>query len=280
MKKLFKYMLVASIIISLASCKKNNLVVGKNIVPPEFAGFVIYPTSSNSYYNFNILSSPTPGTAFKLPVGLTTVANVDRKVKFTYSSNTAVAGVQYTAPSEITIPAGKAMDTLSIQGLFAGYTTGRLDTLKVKIINETGYVSKNGYSDSVMLVMKRTCPLNLDNLSGTMQVVSDEWGDYSPGDLITLTKVNSSTISFLYLADNPMPILMSINPTTYAVTVANQVYGSGYGGGSWPYGNISCKSVDGASSVVDPCENTISVKLTHTVSAGSFGSYIIVFKKP
>jgi hypothetical protein len=282
MKKLLiiNIVLGSMILLSINACKKNNLVIGKNIVPPEFAGFKVYPTSSTSYYNFNILALPAPGTSFKLPVGLTTVSNTDRKVKFTYSSRTAVAGVQYTAPSEITIPAGKTLDTLSIQGLFNGYTTGRLDTLKVTITNEGGYVNKNGYSDSVLLVMKRTCPFNIDDISGNMQVVSDGWGDYAPGDLITLTKVNATTVSFIYPADNPQPILMSINPTTYTVTVAKQVYGSGYGGASWTDGPLSVQSVAGSASIVDPCDKTISVRLTHTVAAGSYGSYTIKFKKP
>ena len=279
MKKLFiiNVVLGSILLLSINACKKNNLVVGKNVVPPEYAGFAIRPLSSNAYYNFNILPTPAPGTIFKLPVGLTTVSNADRKVKFTYSSRTAVAGTQYTAPAEITIPAGKAVDTLNIQGLFNGYTAGRIDTLLVKI--SSGDVTKNGYSDSVLLVMKRTCALNIDDISGNMQVVSDGWGDYSPGDMITVTKVNATTLSFLYLADNPRPIIMSINPSTYAVTVAKQVYGSGYGAG-WTYGDISCQSVAGSASIVDPCDKTISVRLTHTVAAGSFGSYTIVFKKP
>lgn len=279
MKRILILTFITGAILFIASCKKNNLVVGKNIVPPEFAGFVIYPTSSNSYYSYNILSIPSPGSTFKIPVGVTTVSNTDRKVKFEYSSRTAVAGTQYTAPAEITIPAGKTLDTLTIQGLFSGYTTGRLDTLKIKIAAESGYVKNNGYTDSVMLIMKRTCPLNLDDLSGTMQVVSDGWGDYSAGDMVTLTKVNATTISFEYLADDPQPILMQINPSSYAVSVAKQVYGSGYPAG-WGYGDISCQSVAGSSSVADPCEKTLSVRLTHTVAAGSFGSYTIVFKKP
>lgn len=281
MKKLFiiNIVLGSMIVFGINACKKNNLVVGKNVVPPQYAGFNIYPTSSNAYYNFNILPDPAPGTVFKLPVGVTTVSNTDRKIKFTFSSRTAVAGAQYTAPSEITIPAGKTVDTLNIQGLFNGYIAGRVDTLSVKITNGDGYINKNGYSDSVLLVMKRTCALNINDITGTMQVVSDGWGDYSPGDLVTVTKVDATTASFMYLADNPQPIIMKINPTTYAVTVAKQVYGSGYGSG-WAYGDISAQSVAGSASVVDPCDRTISVRLTHTVAAGSFGSYTIIFKKP
>jgi hypothetical protein len=282
MKKLLIINLVlgSMILVGINACKKNNLVVDKKVVPPEYAGFNIYPTASNAMYNFNILPTPAPGTIFKLPVGLTTASSTDRKVKFTYSSRTAVAGAQYTAPTELTIPAGKTVDTLRIQGIFNGYTAGRIDTLTVKITNDAGFADKNGYSDSVLLIMKRTCALNIDDITGTMQVVTDQWADYSPGDLVTLTKVDATTVSFIYLADDPQPILMKINPTTYAVSVAKQVYGSGYGGASWTDGPLSVQSVAGSSSIVDPCDKTISVRLTHTVAAGSYGSYTIKFKKP
>jgi hypothetical protein len=281
-QNVLRYIMIITLLSGMIACKKNNVVVdnGSILIPPEAVRFAIMPATSNNTYNFNILELPSPGTSFKIPVGVTTLSATDRKVKFTYSSRTAVQGVQYNAPAELTIPAGKTLDTLSIQGLFAGYTTGRLDTLTIKITNADGYLNKNAYGDSVVLIMKRTCPLNLADITGTMEVVSDGWGDYSPGDLVTLTQVDATTVSFMYPADNPQPILMKINPTTYAVTVTKQVYGSGYGGGGWPYSAISCQSVDGASSIVDPCEKTISVRLTHTVTQGSFGSFTIKFKKP
>jgi hypothetical protein len=109
-------------------------------------------------------------------------------------------------------------------------------------------------------------------------VVTDEWGDYHAGDVVQLTMIDATHFSFKYLADDPIPIIVTVNPTTNAVTVAKQVYGIGYPPG-WPYGDISVESVPSVDNFVAPCAGTFSVILKHTVAAGSFGEYKIVLRK-
>jgi len=81
-----------------------------------------------------------------------------------------------------------------------------------------------------------------------------------------------------WLAAGALPIVVTVNPITNAVTVPKQVYGSGYPPG-WPYGNISVESVPSVENFVAPCAGTFSVILKHTVAAGSFGENKIVLKK-
>jgi hypothetical protein len=109
-------------------------------------------------------------------------------------------------------------------------------------------------------------------------VVTDEWGDYGAGEFVPLTMIDATHFSFKYLAANAQPIVVTVNPNTNAVTVAKQVYGSGYPPG-WPYGNISAESVPSVEDFVAPCAGTFSVILQHTVAAGSFGNYKIVLRK-
>jgi len=115
MNKLFYTLFAGLALLSLASCKKNNLVVGKDITPPPFAKFSTLGTSDTtaSYY---IKSS---NNTFKIPVGITNVSDKDRTIQFTYTSNSAVQGQQFTAPASIVIPAGKALDSLTISGMFS-----------------------------------------------------------------------------------------------------------------------------------------------------------------
>lgn len=113
---------------------------------------------------------------------------------------------------------------------------------------------------------------------GAFEVVTDEWGDYHAGDVVQLTMIDETHFSFQYLASNPQPIIVTVNSTTNSVSVAKQVYGSGYPPG-WPYGDISCESVPGVDNFVAPCDKTFSIVLKHTVAAGSFGNYKIVLKK-
>lgn len=276
MNKIFNRIFLGGLILlSIASCKKNNLVVDQDpLIPLEAARFLMVPAASNSYYNFNILEVPAPGSVFNLPIGVTTVSNVDRKVSFTYTSNRAVAGAQYTAPAEITIKAGQAIDTLRIQGLFAGYPSGRIDTLKIKISPGTGFINNNAYQDSVMLIMKKTCPVVVADFAGDFEVEEDGWADYQVGDVVPLT-VRGDTIMFRYAASAAVPIKVLVNTTTGVTSVAKQVYGR-YGATEI----FSAQSVAGSSdNFVDPCDKIVSVELNHTSPLGNYGNYVIRFRK-
>ena len=113
---------------------------------------------------------------------------------------------------------------------------------------------------------------------GAFEVVTDEWGDYTPGTNVQLTMIDATHFSFKYLAADASPIVVTVNSITNAVSVAKQVYGTGYPPG-WPYGDISVESVPGVENFVAPCAGTFSVILKHTVAAGSFGEYKIVLRK-
>ncbi len=276
MNNLFNKVLVAGLIlISVVSCKKNNVVVDQDpIIPMEAARFLMVPTASNNYYNYNILEVPSPGSTFKIPVGVTTVSNVDRKVQFTYTSNRAVAGTQYTAPTELTIKAGQTIDTLTVQGLFSGYPTGRIDTLKIKITSGAGFINKNSYQDSLMLIMKKTCPVVVADFAGDFKVLFDGWQDYAVGDIVPLT-VSGDTIMFKYLASNAVPIKVLVNRATGVTSVAKQVYGR-YGATEI----YSAQSVAGsAANIVNPCDKIFSVELNHTSPLGNYGNYVIRLQK-
>jgi hypothetical protein len=113
---------------------------------------------------------------------------------------------------------------------------------------------------------------------GPYEVVIDEWADYTPGDIVQLTMIDATHFSFKYLAADPKPIVVTVNPVTNAVTVLKQVYGSGYPPG-WPYGNISAESVPSVDNFVAPCAGTFSVILKHTVAAGTIDESKLVLKK-
>ena len=131
---------------------------------------------------------------------------------------------------------------------------------------------------STFIRYEAVCRYDPAAYQGSFEVVTDEWADYAPGDIVQLTMVDATHFSFQFLAANARPIIVTVNPTTNAVTVPRQVYGSGYPPG-WPYGDISAESVPSVENFVAPCAGTFSVILKHTVAAGSFGEYKIVLKK-
>lgn len=114
--------------------------------------------------------------------------------------------------------------------------------------------------------------------TGNYRVLADDWADYAVGDIIPVTQIDPTHISFKYLADNPQPIVIAIDPVTNGTSVAKQVYGSGYGAG-WTYGPISAESVSDVRNNVAPCDSTVGVVLKHTVAAGSFGNNYIQLKR-
>lgn len=108
--------------------------------------------------------------------------------------------------------------------------------------------------------------------AGDYLVVSDEWADYKPGDMIAITKIDDTHYSFKYVADDTKPIVMEINPVDNSISVPSVVYGA-YGGDY-----VTAVGVPGGSSV-DPCEVSFTVQLNHTYSGGDLGNYTIKFIK-
>lgn len=174
----------------LAACEKG--VNDKMLTPPAFSEF----GTSNLLGKYFVTNSAS--SVFKIPVGITNVANTDRTIQLTITSPTgAVAGTQYTAPTTVVIPAGEALDSLAIKGIFAGYPTGRRDTLRIKITG--GDVPVNGYNNTYNLVMQKYCDVSLAGISGaytnTRETTSSGGNPYGPytASIKNLTQLTPTT---------------------------------------------------------------------------------------
>ena len=145
------------------SCKKDKVITPDQTVSLFGAG-----GSTSSY-----LIPDDPNSVFKIGLGITKPSNTDRTITFSITSPTgAVEGSQYTVSSKtITIPAGKVVDSVSLKGIFAGYPTGRRDTLVFKITG--GDIPALVGSDVYKVVMQKFCPLNMSVFSGDFEVVAD-----------------------------------------------------------------------------------------------------------
>jgi hypothetical protein len=112
--------------------------------------------------------------------------------------------------------------------------------------------------------------------TGQYTVLQDDWADYHPGDVVTLTQIDATHISFEYLANNPLPIIITIDPATNSTSATKQQYGD-YGP---PFGDWFVQSVNSPDNVVAPCAQEIGIRLHHT-SSNNFdgGENTIRFKK-
>jgi hypothetical protein len=212
----------------LGSCKKNNLVVDQDVVPPSYVKFNTLQAADTigTYY---IRSTNDP---FKLPIGVTTVSDKDRTINFTYTS-TAAQTTQYNAPSSIVIPAGKALDSLTISGLFSGYGSAtRKDTLKIQITG--GDVPASPYKATYYLILRKYCDVFLADFDGDY-TNSDDNGTYGPYFTSvtpgsgTATGPTSATMTIENIWDPGVPVITSVNldwsnPANFTVTIPDQEY--------------------------------------------------------
>jgi hypothetical protein len=277
---LFSIFFVGALLL-LGGCDKTK--VYDLITPPPQAHFI---TSGGSYYISNSSSS-----SFKIPIGTTNVSNVDRKVTVSVSSPTnAAAGVQYNLPSTtVTIPAGKAVDSITVNGLFAGYASGRKDTLTFTISG--GDVEPGSFNSTYKLVLQKYCDVVLSNLAGSytqsFDVQGSSYGPYTSVVSATSTGATSATLvikNFSAAAFGPFVstdaaanpgITVNIdwsNPANFTTTIPAQSF---YKDPSYGAATITGVGTGSFSS----CDNTFTFNYKVTVAAGSFGNFTTTLKR-
>lgn len=198
--RLIAFLLVASFATFLG-CKKENAIT----IPPEQVHFL--GETSGSY------SIVVPNSSFKVKVGVTTVSNVDRTFTISVSSPTGAASpAQYTlSKTSITIPAGKAIDSIEVKGNFAAYQSGRKDTL---VFNITQAGKEAGFNSTYKLALRGPCfegDVDLNLLKGDYAKSNEDFGGAPYGPYTTSITAVSNT-----------------SPTTGTITVAN-IFDAGWG---------------------------------------------------
>jgi len=266
MKQLFLSIITLAVIGGFTACQKNNLAVDTDLVPASAAKFNTAVLQSTYYVRAS-------GVPFSLPVGVTTVSDKARTINLSYASSTgAAAGVQYNAPATITIPAGKAVDTLRVTGIFAGYPLAtRVDTLRVTVGG--GDVPKNDYNNTYTIIMRKLCDVNLTTLSGSYTRTREynntgglAYGPYTTQVLgLTSTGATTATGKIRNVYDWDWADLTAnldwtdaLNPK--ATIPQQQTYGSDA---------YFVRSTPGKPNNFSACDNTITITLDFLNAAGA-----------
>lgn len=282
MNKILSYTFFAALaLMSLASCEKNNLIIGKEIIPPSVVKIGTW-NNSDSLGTYYIKSNTE---AFKIPIGVTSASDKDRTVQISYTSLTAAQGVQFNAPTSIVIPAGKVLDTLLIQGILAGYATpGRID--KVAISISGGDIPLASVKTHYNLTLRKYCEVVGSELSGdytntidagssqgayTAKVVN--WVSAGPtsatANIINLGATSDAGWGGPYFATAPVTdpgIKVKFDwadPAAFKVTIASQFYfddGSGW------------SLISATAGTFSSCDQVITIP-TVTKYAGNGSSY-------
>lgn len=253
--------------IVLYSCKKDKVVTPNQELSLFGAG-----GTTTSY-----LVPEDPNASFKIGLGITKPAPVDRQITFSVTSPTgAEEGTHYTISSKsVTIPAGKVVDSVALKGIFANYPTGRRDTLVFTITG--GDVPAMNGSNTYKVVLQKFCPLDMSEFEGDFEVLDDDWQDFFAGDIVPLT-VDGDTIIFYYPTScDIQPLKIVVNPETFVTSLAQTAFGR-Y---TCPSGtNYTAKSAVSASNVVIPCDKIVSVMINFGTTGGSnYGNFLLRLRK-
>jgi hypothetical protein len=123
------------------------------------------------------------------------------------------------------------------------------------------------------------CAFDASQYAGDFEVLQDEWDDYGVGDVVTVKVINATQLSFEYNvnAGTAKPIILTIDPATNAITVTKQSYGKYT---FPPPTEFFVESVAGPASAVNPCDLSLSVRLSHSDETGAdYGNYTIRLRK-
>jgi hypothetical protein len=246
-----------------AGCKKTNDLT----IPPAAAHF---NSASGTFF------ITAPGIIYKLPVGVTTVSDKDRTVTIAVSSPTgAVSGTQFILSSNtVTIPAGTAVDTLAITGVYDQYLAGRKDTLIFSIQSGTGLIA--AFDDTFRLALRGPCfdgDVTLSDMAGAYAHSSDP---DDPVYTVTVSNlVNTSPTTGTGSIDNlwnvgvPSPVTINFDwtdPANIQVSIDDQLMNYFYDVGE-PF---SIETTPGEKSTFSVCNQTITL-VTDLIVENYFG---------
>ena len=142
--------------------------------------------------------------------------------------------------------------------------------------NGAGVIAYPLYSDYARFAA--ICAYDPAIYEGDFVVVSDGFGDFSPGEVVKFTKISNNSFSFIdpYVT-SPLPIIVTINTLNNQATIAKQKIGNAFVWASYTNPNVAVAA--SSTSVVAPCSKTITLAIAYTVDQGSFGTYNLVLKK-
>ena len=115
------------------------------------------------------------------------------------------------------------------------------------------------------------CKYDPDLYSGNFVVISDAFGDFVPGEIVPITKINRYQFSFIdpYVT-NPLPIIVTVDTLNNQLSVAKQKIGDAF---TWDLSltNPNAAVTKAATSFVAPCSKTIDLPIAFTATQAPNG---------
>jgi hypothetical protein len=283
--------LTLGLMIAFAGCKKDDGGVRSSVVIKDVP-VVSTSIESTGSQAIDLLNLAGFSGKFKVSLYFPGATPPD-KVDIVVRKNGSNANVKVIKKDVTTLPYSLTVTSADIAALF-GVAVALGDTYdfapdlyvgvnKYEAFPATGLGNGPGiiafplYSDFARFAA--ICAYDPAIYEGDFVVVSDGFGDFSPGEIVKFTKISNSSFSFINpYVTSPLPIIVNINTLNNQATITKQKVGNAF---TWQlaYTNPNMAVSAGATSVVAPCSKTITLAIAYTVDQGSFGTYTLVLKK-
>jgi hypothetical protein len=283
--------LTLGLMIAFAGCKKDDGGVRSSVVIKDVP-VVSTKIESTGSQAIDMLNLAGFSGKFKVDIYFPGAKPPD-KVDIVVRKNGSNANVKVMKKDVTTLPYSLTVTTADIAALFGvavalGDTYDFAPDLYVGVNkyeafpatglgNGPGIISYPLYSDFARFAA--ICAYDPAIYEGDFLVVSDAFGDFTPGEVVKFTKVSNNSFSFINpYVTSPLPIIVSINTLNNQATIAKQKVGNAF---TWQlaYTNPNMAVSASATSVVAPCSKTITLAIAYTVDQGGFGTFNLVLRK-
>ena len=283
--------LTLGLMIAFAGCKKDDGGVRSSVVIKDVP-VVSTKIESTGSQAIDMLNLAGFSGKFKVDIYFPGAKPPD-KVDIVVRKNGSNANVKVMKKDVTTLPYSLTVTTADIAALFGvavalGDTYDFAPDLYVGVNkfeafpvtglgNGPGIIAYPLYSDFARFAA--ICAYDPAIYEGDFLVVSDGFGDFSPGEIVKFTKISNSSFSFINpYVTSPLPIIVNINTLNNQATITKQKVGNAF---TWQlaYTNPNMAVAASSTSVVAPCSKTITLAIAYTVDQGGFGTFNLVLKK-
>ncbi len=279
-------------IIALTSCSKNDGPITNKVTINDIPAITtkIDASGSQAIDLLNLASFAGKFTVDLYFPGTTPPTKVDVVVR----KNGSAANVKLFKAGVTTLPSTFSITSAELATLFgAPVTLGDTYDFAPNIYigdrmfeafpatgagTGAGVIAMPGFSEFSRFAA--ICAYDPTIYQGNFVVVSDGFGDFTPGEIVPITKVDNTTFSFIDpYATSPLPIIVKVNTLNNQLSVTKQKIGNAF---VWNLGytNPNVAVTASSTSVVAPCSKTLTLAIAYTVDQGSFGTYNLVLRKP
>jgi hypothetical protein len=282
--------LTLGLMIAFAGCKKDDGGVRSSVVIKDVP-VVSTSIESTGSQAIDLLNLAGFSGKFKVSLYFPGATPPD-KVDIVARKNGSNANVKVIKKDVTTLPYSLTVTSADIAALF-GVAVALGDTYdfapdlyvgvnKYEAFPSTGLGNGPGiiafplYSDYARFAA--ICAYDPAIYEGDFVVVSDAFGDFSPGEIVKFTKISNSSFSFINpYVTSPLPIIVNINTLNNQATITKQKVGNAFVWASYTNPNMAVAA--SSTSVVAPCSKTITLAVAYTVDQGGFGTFNLVLKK-